>query len=175
MRARQVDGVITATARLDHGMLDEMAAAGLPIVLVNRRLEDGALLSATVDDREGACLVVAHLASLGHTAIAHLGGPQEVSTGHARYEGYAEAMAQAGLEVDGALVRFGRAFTESEGERLCRELPDSVAHPMAIVVGNDLMALGCYDVFAATGIVCPRDISVVGFNDMSFSERFNPP
>jgi LacI family transcriptional regulator len=175
MRARQVDGVITATARLDHGMLDEIAAAGLPIVLVNRRLEDGAMPSATVDDHEGARLAVAHLASLGHTAIAHLGGPQEVSTGHARYEGYAEAMEQAGLEVDEALVHFGRAFTESEGERLCRELLDSGARTTAIVAGNDLMALGCYDVFAATGIVCPRDISVVGFNDMPFSERFSPP
>jgi LacI family transcriptional regulator len=175
MRARQVDGVITATARLDHGMLDEIAAAGLPIVLVNRRLEDGAMPSATVDDREGARLAVAHLASLGHTAIAHLGGPRDVSTGHARYEGYAEAMEQAGLEVDEALVRFGRAFTESEGERLCRELLESGARTTAIVAGNDLMALGCYDVFAATGIVCPRDISVVGFNDMPFSERFSPP
>jgi LacI family transcriptional regulator len=37
------------------------------------------------------------------------------------------------------------------------------------------MALGCYDVFAETGVVCPDDISVVGFNDMPFSERFNPP
>ncbi len=175
MRARQVDGVITATARLDHGVLDEMAAAGLPIVLVNRRLEDGALASATVDDHEGARLAVEHLAALGHTAIAHVGGPQEVSTGHSRYEGFVDAMGQAGLEVDDALVRFGRAFTEREGERLCHELLESGARPTAIVAGNDLMALGCYDVFAASGIDCPGEISVVGFNDMPFSERFSPP
>ena len=68
MRARQVDGVITATARLDHGVLDEMSAAGLPIVLVNRRLEDGALPSAIADDHEGARLAVEHLVGLGHTA-----------------------------------------------------------------------------------------------------------
>lgn len=173
MRARQVDGVITATARLDHGVLDEMAAAGLPIVLVNRRLDDGPLPSATADDHEGARLAVEHLAGLGHTRIAHLGGPQEVSTGHSRYEGFVEAMEKAGLEVDPALVRFGNAFTEPEGERLCGELVEN--GPTAIVAGNDLMALGCYDVFAARGIRCPDDISVVGFNDMPFSERFNPP
>ena len=62
MRARQVDGVITATARLDHGVLDEMAADGLPIVLVNRRLDDGPLSSSTADDHEGARLAVEHLA-----------------------------------------------------------------------------------------------------------------
>jgi LacI family transcriptional regulator len=175
MRARQVDGVITATARLDHDVLDEMAAAGLPIVLVNRRLENGGLPSATVDDHEGAALAVEHLARLGHRRIAHLGGPQDVSTGHARYEGFEAGMARAGLEVDRALVCFGSAFTEPEGERLCRDLLDVDPRPTAILAGNDLMALGCYDVLAARGMHCPRDVSVVGFNDMPFSERFNPP
>jgi LacI family transcriptional regulator len=175
MRARQVDGVITATAQLDHGVLDEMAAAGLPIVLVNRRLDDGGLPSATADDHEGARLATLHLAELGHRRIAHLGGPQELSTGRHRYEGFVAAMEEAGLEVDPALVRFGRTFTEPEGERLCRELLDSGADPTAIVAGNDLMALGCYDVFAARGIACPAEISVVGFNAMPFSDRFHPP
>jgi len=175
MRARQVDGVITATARLDHGLLDEMAAAGLPIVLVNRGLDDGLLSSATADDREGARLAVEHLAALGHTRIAHLGGPQEVSTGHSRYEGFVAGMEQAGLAVDGELVRFGVAFTEPEGERMCAELVAGSSRPTAIIAGNDLMALGCYDVFAAQGIDCPADMSVVGFNDMPFSERFHPP
>jgi LacI family transcriptional regulator len=175
MRARQVDGVITATARLDHGLLDEMAAAGLPIVLVNRRLEDGLLPSATADDHAGARLAVEHLAALGHSRIAHLGGPQEVSTGHSRYEGFVAGMEEAGLEIDSELVRFGVAFTEPEGERLCAELVAGSARPTAIVAGNDLMALGCYDVFAARGIECPADVSVVGFNDMPFSERFHPP
>jgi LacI family transcriptional regulator len=173
MRARQVDGVITATARLDHGMLDEMSAAGLPIVLVNRRLEDGELPSASPDDHEGARLAVAHLAGLGHRRIAHAGGPQEVSTGHSRYEGFLDGMAAAGLTVDPGLVRFGNAFTEPEGRRLCEELVGSGA--TAIVAGNDLMALGCYDVLTERGIACPEQMSVVGFNDMPFSERFNPP
>jgi LacI family transcriptional regulator len=175
MRARQVDGVITATARLDHGVLDEMAAAGLPIVLVNRRVDGGPLPSATVDDHEGARLAVAHLAGLGHTRIAHLGGPQAVSTGLARYEGFLDGMARAGLAVEAELVRFGDAFTEPEGERLCRELIAVAPRATAIVAGNDLMALGCYDVFADAGIACPGEISVVGFNDMPFSERFSPP
>jgi LacI family transcriptional regulator len=43
------------------------------------------------------------------------------------------------------------------------------------VAGNDLMALGCYDVFAARGIECPTEVSVVGFNDMPFADRFAPP
>jgi LacI family transcriptional regulator len=45
----------------------------------------------------------------------------------------------------------------------------------AIVAGNDLMALGCYDALAEDDLSCPGDVSVVGFNDMPFSARFQPP
>ena len=173
MRARQVDGFVAATARSDHELLDEIAASGVPLVLVNRRVEDGSLPSATADDHAGARMAVEHLVSLGHRQIAHLAGPQDVSTGSARYQGFRDGMRQAGLEP--TLVRQGRAFTEPEGARLCEELLDADAPFTAIVAGNDLMALGCYDVFAARGIDCPGEVSVVGFNDMPFADRFAPP
>jgi LacI family transcriptional regulator len=173
MRARQVDGIVTATARVDHELLDEIATSGTPLVLVNRRVQDGSLPSATADDHVGARLAVEHLVALGHTRIAHLAGPDNVSTGLQRHEGFAEGMRNAGL--DAGLVRVGRAFTEPEGARLCRELLDAQEPFTAIVAGNDLMALGCYDVFAERGIACPEDVSVVGFNDMPFADRFSPP
>ena len=173
MRARQVDGIVTATARVDHELLDEIAASGTPLVLVNRRVADGSLPSATADDHAGARLAVEHLVELGHTRIAHLAGPQDLSTGRQRFEGFAEGMRNAGL--DATLVRVGRAFTEPEGARTCAELLDAGESFTAIVAGNDLMALGCYDVFAERGIDCPEDVSVVGFNDMPFADRFAPP
>jgi LacI family transcriptional regulator len=173
MRARQVDGVIAATARLDPA--DELSEGGLPVVYVLRRHEQGDVSSSTADDQRGGELAVEHLVELGHTRIAHLGGPIGVSTGRDRHEGFERAMERAGLAVDPALVRFGAAFTEPEGRRLCDELLDSGADASAIVAGNDLMALGCYDGLTARGLACPADMSVVGFNDMPFSERFNPP
>jgi LacI family transcriptional regulator len=173
MRARQVDGFVAATARTDHSLLDEIAASGTPLVLVNRRVEDGSLPSATADDHQGVRLAVEHLVSRGHKQIAHLAGPRDVSTGHARHEGFLAAMRDAGLEP--SLIKVGRAFTEPEGARLCEELLDADAPFTAIVAGNDLMALGCYDVFAARGIDCPGEVSVVGFNAMPFADRFSPP
>jgi len=142
-------------------------------VLVNRRVEDGSLPSATADDRAGVRFAVEHLVGLGHTRIAHLGGPQDVSTGRQRREGFEKAMAAANL--DASLIRTGHAFTEPEGARLCEELLAGGDDVTAIVAGNDLMALGCYDVFAERGIDCPGDISVAGFNDMPFADRFAPP
>jgi LacI family transcriptional regulator len=175
LRTRQVDGFIAATARHDHELLAEMAAAGERVVLVNRRLADGSLPAVTGDDREGVRLAVEHITALGHTRIAHLGGPQELSTGNQRYHGFLDAMRAAGVEPDPALVRFGRAFTEAEGARICRELLDDRPVFTAILAGNDLMALGCYDVLEERGLRCPADVSVIGFKDMRFANRFNPP
>src|SRR5215204_4653116 len=75
MRARHVDGLITATARRDRGLPPGLEDVEMPIVLVNRRLEDGGRPSVVADDRAGVALAVEHLASLGHRRIAHLAGP----------------------------------------------------------------------------------------------------
>jgi LacI family transcriptional regulator len=173
MRTRQVDGFITATARRDHELLDEVARLDAPVVLVNRRVEDDTLPSATADDREGVRLAVAHLVELGHTRIAEVAGPQDLSTGLHRHEGFLGALAEHGLEPE--YVGFGAAFTEPEGVRVCEEVLAAAPDVTAIVAGNDLVALGCYDALAARGLACPERISVVGFNDMPFAGKFNPP
>src|SRR5436190_2903268 len=175
LRARQVDGFIAATARRDDDLLMQVAAIGTPVVLVNRRLEQATLPAVVGDDRAGVRLAVEHLADLGHRRIAYLAGPQHVSTGYLRYEGFLEAMHDRGLEPDPGLTLFGDAFTEAEGMRLCHELLDGGPAPTAIVAGNDLVALGCYDVLEERGIGRPDRISVVGFNDMPFAAHFDPP
>jgi LacI family transcriptional regulator len=175
MRARQVDGFIAATARRGHDLLTRPGELGLPVVLVNRRLEDASLPAVVGDDKAGIRLAVRHLVELGHARIAHLAGPQELSTGYLRYEGFLEAMRDAGLEPDPNLILIGDAVIESEGSRLCADLLDSGREFTAIVAANDLMALGCYDVLEERGIPCPARVSVVGFNDMPFAAHFRPP
>jgi LacI family transcriptional regulator len=175
MRARQVDGIITATADRTDPLAEEIDAAGVPLVLVNRRVDDLAIRAATPDDRAGIRLAVEHLIGLGHRRIAHIGGPREFSSGHDRHEGFLEAMRDNGLEPDPDLVVVSRAFTEPEGARACRELLDLGGGATAIAASNDLIALGCYDVFIERLIGCPEEVSVTGFNDMPFADRFQPP
>ena len=114
MRDRQVDGFITATARLDHELISEIADSGQPIVLVNRRVEDDALPAVAADDHGGVRLAVEHLVSLGHTRIAHLGGPQNVSTGHQRRLGFVETMQAVGPLPD-AYVASGEGVHRGRG------------------------------------------------------------
>ena len=175
MRARQVDGIIAATARRDHWLHDALLEAGIELVLVNRRQEQLPVSSATADDTMGMRLAVEHLLSLGHTRIAHLAGPLDYSTGLDRHESFLETMRAAGVDPDPDLVVVAELFREPEGERLCGQLLDEGREFTAIAAANDLLALGCYDAFAERGVRCPEDVSVVGFNDMPFTARFAPP
>jgi len=175
LRARQVDGFISATARLDQEFLADLAAGGVPLVLVNRSLEDRSVPAVTVDDRQGIRLAVEHVARLGHSRIGHVAGPQNISTGHRRYLGFLEAMRAAGLEALGEHVRFSTSFTEAEGARVSSELLDGADDITAIVAANDRLAIGCYDTLEARGLRCPDEVSIVGFNDMPFVDRLRPP
>jgi LacI family transcriptional regulator len=174
LRARQVDGFITATARRQHPLLHDLAETGIPLVLVNRSTDGDELPYAVPDDRLGMRQAVEHLAGLGHRRIAHF-AVRSVSTGERRYEGFLAAARDLGVEVDPHLLRHANAYSEAEGARCCRELLAS-GHPFtAVVAGNDLMALGCIDALREHGLDCPGDVSVVGVNDMDWSDRFSPP
>jgi LacI family transcriptional regulator len=174
MRARQVDGLISATARLDHEVL-EQAASELPLVLVNRSREDGSVPAVTVNDHEGIRLGVEHLTGLGHRRIGHLAGPQNTSTGHHRLAGFMDATAAAGLTADDIEIRVCGWFNEREGARACAELLDAAPGLTAVLAANDLLAIGCYDTLEERGLRCPDDVSVVGFNDMPLVDHLRPP
>ncbi len=175
LRSRQVEGLIVATALVEHPLLEELHRQRVPMVMVNRRPAGLDVSSITPDDAGGIEMAVDHLASLGHRRIAHLAGPSETSTGVTRSRAFTNAVRDRGLDDDPALVLACDLWTEECGADGLRTLLDEVGGFTAVVAGNDLIALGCYDVFAERGISCPRDMSVVGFNDMAFLDKLAPP
>jgi LacI family transcriptional regulator len=172
---RRVDGLVLATARRQDVSLSELDDEGIPIVLLNRVVEDRGFSSVSVDDAVGIRLVVEHLRGLGHERIGHVAGPQSMSTGYARYNGFVTAMEATGVSVDHRYVGFAESFSIAEGERCARVVLAAPDPPSAIVAGNDMLALGCYGAVERIGLVCPTDVSIVGFNDMPFIDRLNPP
>jgi LacI family transcriptional regulator len=175
LRSRHVEGLIVATARLQHPLLERLHAEGVRMVLINRRLASGEIPSVTADDARGIATSVEHLVSLGHRRIAHLAGPQNTSTGLVRQQAFRQAVRDQGLPEDPDLIAFCDSWTEIEGARGLRSLLDAGSDFTAVVAGNDLLALGCYDVFAERSIDCPQDLSVVGFNDMPIIDKLRPP
>jgi LacI family transcriptional regulator len=178
LRSRQVEGLIVATARLDHPLLVRLHEQGVKMVLVNRRVAGVEIRSITADDSAGIAMAVQHLVELGHERIAHLAGPQTTSTGVVRARAFRHAIRDHGLDDRQSMVVNCEYWSEADGARALRRLLDSDRagrSVTAIVAGNDLIALGCYDVFAERDISCPDQISVVGFNDMPFLDKMRPP
>lgn len=174
MFARRVDGLILATARREYPLLEEITASGLPSVLVNRTTDNSTVPAVLGDDHAGIGQAVRHLVKLGHTKIAHVGGPQTVSTGVARYNSFVSWMREEGLEPDPRLIVFAEWFQEDRGAEAFRELFGRGAGFTAVVCGNDLIALGGYGVLRERNLRCPEDVSIVGYNDTSFNDKFSP-
>ena len=175
LRSRQVEGLIVATARVDHRLLVELHEQGATMVLVNRRVPGVDIPSVTPDDATGVTLAVEHLAGLGHRRILHVAGPKTTSTGLLRARAFEASVRDLGLDQDSDLVVPTEQWSEDEGARALRAALDSGTEFTAVVAGNDLIALGCYAVFEERGISCPGDVSVVGFNDMPFLDKLRSP
>jgi len=175
LQSRQVEGLIVATALVEHPLLDKLHRDGARMVLVNRRTESIDVPSISPDDAAGISMAVRHLAELGHRRIAHLAGPPTTSTGIARARAFRDTARELGCDDDPDLVATCDLWSEDEGARVMRKILDAGTDFTAVVAGNDLIALGCYDVFAERKMLCPEEVSVVGFNDMPFLDKLRPP
>lgn len=175
LKARGADGFVIATARWEDSLLDEIAAAGTPSVLVNRYTASRALPYVGGDERTGVRLAVEHLVGIGHRRIVYVAGPQDTSTGRERSAAFRQAVRANGLAARARLVTAATAYTESAGAVATRRLLEATTDFTAIMAGNDLIALGVLSVLTERGISCPDDMSVVGFNDLPMVDKLSPP
>ncbi len=173
LRARRVDGFILATARREHPLLAELSER-FPIVLINRVTESVQLPSVTADEQHGIRLAVDHLYDLGHTDIAHVAGPTWSSTGHERSQAFSRAMRDLGLATTrrtAAVSSWSVSAARETAAGLLERHPDVTA----VVAANDQLALGTIQAARAAKRRIPRDLSVVGYNDMPFMDLVDPP
>lgn len=171
---RRVDGFILATGRLDdQRVVEEAEAADVPVVLVNRGAGIGSFPLVSGDNVSGTDAAVTHLVELGHRHIVHIAGPSNFSTTRARAEAFELSAVKAGVRHD---TRYAAALSIEAGVDAADELLAADGDcPTALVAGNDLVALGLIRRLRASGLRCPDEVSVVGFNDMPFAEDFWPP
>ena len=172
--ARRVDGLILATVSRDDALVAFCIEQKLPAVLVNRAETEARLSAVVSDDALGMQFAVDHLVQLGHRHIGHLAGPVQHSTGFLRRRGFGHALAAHGLDPALAPCEVTMAYTREEGAAAMRRLLDAHPQVTAIACANDLLALGAYDVLRERGLECPRDISIVGHNDMPLVDMVQP-
>jgi len=169
-----VDGIIVVSSR--DGKLYEplMPLVEVPLVLVNSRRPGTPAHWVMGDSRQGARLATEYLLDLGHRHIGFIGGPRQGQSARLRLRGYLEALRSVGITPDPALVLPGEGRAEN-GRRGLRRLLASRAPATAVVCYNDLTAFGVLAEARAAGLRVPDDLSVVGFDNLPFSELTAPP
>lgn len=175
LEARRVEGLIVATASITEGMGPESYTAVAPTVFALRAPQSGEHTRIVSDDATGIHELVAHLVELGHTRIAHITGPQYISTAVIRLRAYREALFEHGLEYDPQLVVGLDCLKVEFAMEGFGRLLDSGVDFTAVVAFNDVYAFGAYRALRARGLQCPVDISVTGFGDTIGSDLVDPP
>ena len=174
MENEGVAGLVIATTSENVDEVAKLADKGLPIVIIDRRMTTGNVDMVLSDNVAGAFSAVEHLIQLGHTRIGHIGGPLRLTSGRERYQGYQQAMYQAGLPVEDGWVRFGDHRHQSGYEQTL-ELLNSNPSLTALFIENNMMTLGALNAIHDCERRIPDDIAIVGFDDMPWSVSLHPP
>jgi LacI family transcriptional regulator len=125
------------------------------------------------NDAVGAAEAARHLADFGHRRIAHITGPSSFRSAHERRRGFAEGLADRGVDLDETWV-MAAAYTFESGAERARELLAQTPRPTAVFAGNDEMALGVYQAAREAGLRVPEDLSIVGYDDSPIAARVWP-
>jgi LacI family transcriptional regulator len=163
----QVDGAILTSPLRDSAL--EIGRRGLdrvPLVTVNRRMRGQQLDSVHLDNVRAGRLVAEHLWDLGHRRIAFIGGLRSASTNGERLSGVRTALRRLGMPLPRDYVVNGE-FTWRHGYAAANTLLTQPNRPTALICADDLLALGVMDAAVDLGLEIPRDVAVVGFDDIS--------
>ncbi len=132
-------------------------------------------LPAELPDNAGAARsATGHLIGLGHERIAYIDGPAGLLTSQERLAGYCDALAKAGIAIDEGLVE-GGDYSVAGGQRAMATLLDRRDDFTAVFASNDAMGIGCMRELRRRGLVIPRDMSLVGFDDIPLVSSLDPP
>jgi LacI family transcriptional regulator len=173
--AQQVEGIILLSGyRVRQRGAPALPLGTLPVVYLYQYTYDIDTPCVIPDDMGGAKLGAQQLVAAGRRRIAFINGPAHYEVTHERLAGYREALEESGLAFDPALVRVGK-WHENSGYALAQELMALPQPPDAILCASDSIAVGALDALHELGAHIPGDISVVGFDNRSFSQYQRPP
>lgn len=171
---KQVDGLLFMGAEIKEDHLQALTSSSVPTVLAATRDADNQLPSVTIDHFQASYDATHALIERGHKRIAMITGPiNEPLGGLMRFEGYKKALADAGLPLDEKLVANGNYFYES-GLRHANEFLKLDEPPTAIFAASDEMAIGAIHAVQDSGMNVPRDIEVIGHDNIRLVEMVRP-
>lgn len=169
----KVAGIILMTAEFDPALVREAKRKKTSFVFSDLGFVGEKSSNIILDYAVGIDEAVEHLVSLGHTKIVHIGGAHEIYSAGVRWQAFKDAMKRH--LPNGPVSKLYEGDFRFEGGRVAaREILAEKDRPTAVVVANDLMALGAMQEFKSAGLRVPQDISIIGFDDISFASLSEP-
>ena len=171
--SKRVDGMVFTESLENKKNTTLLVSSGIPVVLLDRRVEGMHLNAVVTDNRLGAFMATEHLIQIGKKRIAFFNGSLKLSSGFERSSGYQDALTQYKLHYNQELVVNG-AFTYESGYEAADNLVRSGQKFDAIFASNDMIAIGAIECLRKHNIQVPHDVGVVGFDDIRMAAWYKP-
>ncbi len=173
LASRNVDGLIISASG-KNTYLKKLIRAGLPVVLLDRKVEGLETTQVVVDNESGAYKAVTHLIRLGHKRIGIINGRANVQTSQERFNGYKKALQDNHIRLDPQLIKYGD-FRMAKAKEVTKEFLDMKNPLSALFISNEAMITGALLALKERNINIPEQIAIVGFDDPVWGPLLDPP
>lgn len=174
MLERKVEGVAIMTSEMDKHLLDQLAHRNIPMVFLDVGAAGKGVVNIKVDYAMGVNEAMDHLLSLGHRRIGFISGPWALKSARIRRIAFLRSLSAYGMDEDKGLVAEAD-HTVDGGLAAMTCMLESKCLLTALLASNDLTAIGALRAVRRAGLAVPRDISIVGFDDIRLAEFTEPP
>jgi len=174
MIERRIDGVAVLGSGVEPVLIDIFTSRKVPVVAIDVDSVGGLLLTVQIDYQHGIRQAVQHLAALGHTRIAFVSGPAHLKTVIRRKQAFHACMEEIDLETPPEMLIEGD-HTMAAGGQAVSALMSLSDRPTAVFCSNDLTAIGAMRKAFELSVNIPKDLSVVGFDDIPSAQCMTPP
>ena len=168
--SRNVDGLIMVPSMEDKKVIMPAIQSNIPVVLINRKIEQCNCDSVVVDAYKAVFDLVDYLASLGHKKILYMNAEPELFVSQIRLKGYADGLKKSGLVLKKELIIQADGFKYSDGYDFIKKILELKDQPTAILAYNDMLAIGLLKAFLEAGYKIPEDYSILGFDNINIDD-----
>lgn len=171
-----VDGIVLLGTEMTKNCIQRIIQCNIPIVLVDNYFQDIPIDCVVMNNEQGVHLAVSHLIEEGHHSIGYLHVKENVNNFQERYYGFIRSMDDYQLLADkGAMIEVRGNRKEQLHEQIKDQLSSLKTMPSAFFADNDIVAIEAYKALSQLGYKIPDDISLIGFDNISYGQIMNPP
>jgi len=174
MIERRVEGVAIVTFGMEEALFEDLKSRNVPLVFIDVGPALPRISNIRIDYLHGLRQAVQHIAALRHERIAFISGPLTLRSAVARQRAFSHSMEEIGLPIDPSYLIEGNHTMEG-GIAAMRKLLALAKRPTAVICSNDMTAMGVMRESYDQGVHIPRDLSVIGFDDIRLSQFVVPP